>query len=972
MASNVTNLFSPCATQLSEMPAELQQAAEQAWQKIIYRHNQFEQLTPDLQEKIKWHCAFSDFICESILAEPEFILSKLDDQQSPEQHFSQAKQEFVQQCSEIQDEKALHQLLRRYRKQQMMWIAWQDFNGSINLDQAFNFISGLADQLISEALEWLYQNLTITFGTPTSYPIDDNTPGQEQPFFVLGMGKLGGGELNFSSDIDLIFCYPESGQTQGASRSLSNHEFFTRLGQRLITALHQVTADGFVYRVDMRLRPYGDSGPLVMSYNMLEDYYQEQGRDWERYAMLKARTIVPERWQKHPELDYLNQLIRPFVYRRYIDFSAIEALRKMKKLIAQENRRKGLHNNIKLGEGGIREVEFVVQAFQLIRGGREPELRTRSTRKALNRLLEAGELNAHEIDLLTDGYYFLRKAEHILQAIADRQTQTLPDNDLDKQRLSIAMGFLDWDSFYQALNLRMSQIHQIFNDIIRDENEEDEESVQFDYWISQLNGEIALSHLKQDYPELNAEAFWQQIVDCQQHVEKRAVGPRGAEIMNKLMPRLIEQCLETSEPEVTLSRVRELIIAICTRTAYLELLYENQATCKQLLIFLQASPWIAQQLNKQAFLLDELLDPRQLYRELDGNQYKQDLRERLLRIEEDDLEQQMDTLRQFKHAYQLRIAAADVMGYLPLMKVSDHLTWLAEAILEQVVNLAWWQVASKHGIPASLSGSDKGFAVLAYGKLGGLEFGYGSDMDLVFIHNRKSDEQTNGDKSIGITQFYIRLAQRIMHIFSMQTHAGILYEMDLRLRPSGNSGLLVATVNGFKNYQQEEAWTWEHQALVRSRAVVGDPDLIADFDKIRLQILTQQRDEQKLKTDVTEMRLKMFNHLSKGDETCFDLKQDRGGITDIEFITQYLVLAYSHQYTELTKWSDNIRILGVAAEVGVITQDEAEILIEAYKQFRNEGHKLALAQKKVISEIAPYQDSITQVKAIWQRLFEEA
>ncbi|MCU4675165.1 bifunctional [glutamate--ammonia ligase]-adenylyl-L-tyrosine phosphorylase/[glutamate--ammonia-ligase] adenylyltransferase [Catenovulum sp. 2E275] len=970
MASKITNLFTPCATHLSEMPAELQQAAEQAWQKIIYRHNQFEQLSPKLQEKIKWHCALSDFICDAILAEPDFILEQLNNPLSPEQQFSQAKQDFVQKCQNINDENSLHKVLRKYRKQQMMWIAWQDFNASINLDQAFEFISDLADQLISQALNWLYQNLSSTFGTPTSAAIDDNTPGQEQPFFVLGMGKLGGGELNFSSDIDLIFCYPESGQTQGANRSLSNHEFFTRLGQRLISSLHQVTVDGFVYRVDMRLRPYGDSGPLVMSYNMLEDYYQEQGRDWERYAMLKARAIVPEQWQNHPELDYLNQLIRPFVYRRYIDFSAIESLRKMKKLIAQENRRKGLHNNIKLGEGGIREVEFVVQAFQLIRGGREPELRTRSTRKALTRLLEAGELNQHEIDLLTDGYYFLRKAEHVLQAIGDKQTQTLPENELDKHRLCFAMGFNDWDSFYQALSLRMSQIHQIFNDVIRDENEDDEESVNFDYWINNLNDEIAIEQLTQDYPNLDAPAFWQQIKDCQQHTEKRAIGPRGAEIMNKLMPRLIELCLQAQEPVTTLSRVRELIVAICTRTAYLELLYENQATCKQLLIFLQASPWIAQQLNKQAFLLDELLDPRQLYRELDANQYKQDLRERLLRIEEDDLEQQMDALRQFKHAYQLRIAAADVMGYLPLMQVSDHLTWLAEAILEQVVNLAWWHVVDKHGAPESLNGGDKGFAVLGYGKLGGLEFGYGSDMDLVFVHNRSSDEQTKGEKSIGITQFYIRLAQRIMHIFSTQTPAGILYELDLRLRPSGNSGLLVATINGFKNYQQEEAWTWEHQALIRSRAIVGDEDLVDALNQIRNQILTKERDLTKLKTDVTEMRSKMFSHLSQGSEGCFDLKQGRGGITDIEFITQYIVLAYSHQYPQLTKWSDNIRILGVAAEVGVISEAEADSLIEAYKQFRNEGHKLALAQKKVVSEIAPFTEAIEQVQAIWHRLFE--
>ncbi|EWH10828.1 bifunctional glutamine-synthetase adenylyltransferase/deadenyltransferase [Catenovulum agarivorans DS-2] len=965
MDSNRPYQFSPSTLDFSTLPAVLQAAGDKAWQQLTYAHKEFEQFSDQEKNTLKWQCALSDFIREAVTKQPQFFGQVLNQTTQPREFFAQQSETFQQQANAITDEIKLGKLLRQYRLQQMAWIAWMDFNGSIDLDQAFEFISQLADELIQTATERLYQILTSTLGTPT------NDQGETQPFFVLGMGKLGGSELNFSSDIDLIFCYPDAGETQGASRSLSNHEFFTRLGQRLINALNQQTADGFVYRVDMRLRPYGDSGPLVMNYNMLEDYYEEQGRDWERYAMLKARIITPKQWQTHPDYAYLENLIRPFVYRRYIDFSAIESLRKMKQLIVQENRRRGLVNNIKLGEGGIREVEFIVQAFQLIRGGREVELRTRSTRTALEKLNLLGEMSEEDIQVLTQAYYFLRKTEHVLQQIADKQTQTLPDNEIDQARLYVAMGFTSWQEFKQILDQHTQAVNQVFKEVIKSDAEDEQADIEFDYWLCNLDTDAAISQLEHDYHEVDAAAFWQQVSQCHEQIKKRAVGKRGAEIIDKLMPRLIVACLQYPSAHILISRIRELVVSICTRTAYLELLFENPQTRTILLDCLQASPWIAQQLSQQAFLLDELLDPRQLYKELDPSKYQADLRERLLRIDPEDLEAIMDTLRQFKHAYQLRIAVADILGHLPLMKVSDHLTWLAEAILSQVVNIAWQHTTEKHGIPEGLVGtSDKGFAVLGYGKLGGLEFGYGSDLDMVFVHNQQSDQQTTGERAVGITQFYIRLAQRIMHIYSAQTHAGILYEIDMRLRPSGNSGLLVATLKGFENYQQQDAWTWEHQALVRARCVYGDKDLVEQLEQVRVQILSQPRDISALNKDVTDMRLKMFKHLAKGNQQEFDVKQDRGGIADIEFITQYLVLANAHKYPELCKYSDNIRILTTAAEVGVIEPQQAEQLIDAYKLFRNESHKLALAQTKVISRLDPFKHAIESVKAIWQSIFD--
>lgn len=939
-------------------------AAEDAWQKLTHRHPKLLEIPQIQQDKIKWHCGLSDFITQSMLADPDFIVQQLNQPHTPEQQFENATYHFKQALNKINNLNELHKLLRVHRREQMSWVAWQDLDGSLPLDTAFKHISDLADLFISSALEWLYQQECLISGTPS------NSEGEPQPLIVLGMGKLGGGELNFSSDIDLIYCYPESGNTVGGRREYSNHEFFTRLGQKLITALHQMTADGYVYRVDMRLRPYGDSGPLVMSFAMLEDYYAEQGRGWERYAMLKARIISPESWQTNPALEQLENLIRPFVYRRYIDFSAFESLRKMKKLIKQENRRQGLSNNIKLGEGGIREVEFVVQAFQLIRGGREPELQIRSTREALQKLLELEELGMPEVELLKQGYYFLRKTEHVLQQIADQQTQTLPDDELNQQRLIFSLGINSWVEFTARLKQHMSEIHEIWQNVIHDEEDVHEQHENFDYWIVNLDTEIALSHLKQDHPDIDADSFWAQIRSTQELTQKKNMGPRGRDVLNKLMPILIELCLESEQSVQLIEQVKNLITSICTRTAYLELLFENQNACKQLLNFLVISPWISNQLCAQPFLLDELLVPKQLHKTLTETQYQAELRERLLRIEPDDLEAQMDALRQFKLAFQLRIAAADIMGELPIMKVSDHLTWLAEAILDQVVNIAWHQLEQKHGVPESLADTDhKGFAVIGYGKLGGWELGYGSDLDLVFIHDRNFNEQTTGPSQIGITQFYTRLAQRIMHIFSTQMHSGILYEMDLRLRPSGASGLLVATLEGFENYQLNEAWTWEHQALARARNILGDNDLLRKLSEVRHKILSQPRDNSKLRTDVIEMREKMFNHLSEGNQDKFDLKQDRGGITDIEFITQYLVLANAAEYPQLTVWSDNVRILTLAAELNIINPSDAEQLIEAYKVYRSTGHKLALAQQKLISHVEKYQAHIENVKRIWQGTF---
>ncbi|MEE4718145.1 bifunctional [glutamate--ammonia ligase]-adenylyl-L-tyrosine phosphorylase/[glutamate--ammonia-ligase] adenylyltransferase [Pseudomonas alliivorans] len=929
-------------------------------------------------------CAASDFVTEQICRDPRMLLDMADAGEL-ERSFSagELRGQIANALGTATTDDELGRNLRRQRMRHQVRIIWRDLTRQADLIETCRDLSDMADACIDLACHWLHERLCQQFGTPTG-----RRTGLPQQMVILGMGKLGAVELNLSSDIDLIFGYPEGGETVGVKRPLDNQEFFIRLGQRLIKALDPVTVDGFVFRVDMRLRPYGSSGALVLSFNALEQYYQDQGRDWERYAMIKARVVGGD--QKAGA--ELLEMLRPFVYRRYLDFSAIEALRTMKQLIQQEVKRKGMAENIKLGAGGIREVEFIAQAFQLIHGGRDLSLQQRPLFKVLKTLEGQGYLPGAVTEELREGYEFLRYTEHAIQAIADRQTQMLPDNEQDQARIALMMGFSDWASFHERLMYWRGRVSWHFRQVIADpdsdpdeEQEDDSDVIVGGEWLplwEESQDEEAASRQLSQAGFVNAETAIRHLANLRSSPHLRSMQRLSRERLDAFIPRLLAQAVEHAKPDLVLERVLPLVEAVARRSAYLVLLTENPDALRRLLTLCAASPWIAEQIARFPLLLDELLNEGRLFNPPLAPELAAELRERLIRIPEDDLEQQMEALRHFKLAHSLRVAASEITGSLPLMKVSDYLTWLAEAILEQVLALAWRHSVARHGTPSRPDGTlcDPGFVIVGYGKVGGIELGHGSDLDLVFIHDGDPQTETDGARPIDSAQFFTRLGQRIIHLLTTQTNSGQLYDVDMRLRPSGASGLLVSSLSAFARYQDKEAWTWEHQALVRARVLTGSPDLGREVERVRADVLGRERDLDKLRAEVSEMRAKMRDNLGSRltaagrganafeSSMPFDLKQDAGGIVDIEFMVQYAALAWSREHPGLLQYTDNIRILEGLEEAGLLPDADASLLREAYKAYRSAAHRQALQKQAGVVSGDQFHCERREVMRIWAQM----
>lgn len=847
--------------------------------------------------------------------------------------------------------------LRTFRHREMLRILWRDHVQLGGVEDAFEALSHLADCCIRAAVNLSATALEEKYGTPTG-----TESGQAQPFVVLGMGKLGGNELNFSSDIDLIFAYPEAGHTQGGRQELDNQAYFIRLGQMAIRLLDAVTEDGFAFRVDMRLRPYGDSGALVGSYNALEVYYQEQGREWERYAMIKARPITgtPEAQES------LMSMLGSFVYRRYTDFSAIAALREMKSMMRAEVTRLGMDDDLKRGAGGIREIEFIAQSLQLIYGGRIPEIRSRSLLSTLTALERAEVLSAEQARRLAAHYRLERRVEHALQAMQDKQTQSLPSDPAPRAQLALLSGFADWETLEAHLTEARREVESLFNDLIAEPASESQDELPSVTSATRLAfsalGESALREIGY----LQADETWAAVGSFLDSASVAALQPEGRRRLEAFLPLLCEMAAATPDPDAALTRSLPFVRAVCRRSAYLVLLQENPRALQHLLTLVASSMWLSERLAARPELVDELLHESTLYSAPSREELHALVRQQLLRIPEEDLEAQMSALSRIKDGVVLRVAASELTGTLPIMKVSDNLTFLAEVMIEQAVALARAELVQRYGEPQSDSA---GFAVMAYGKLGGLELSYGSDLDLVFVFDGANGE-TAGPKVIDNTRFYTRLAQRVVHVLSAQTYAGRLYEVDLRLRPDGDSGLVATTLPALRRYQLESAWVWEHQALVRTRIVAGDAALKTSLEALRKEVLAMPRAQSDVAEAVCEMREKMRaeHRSSSNGRDHFDLKRDPGGIVDIEFVVQYLVLAYANQHTALTQWSDVIRLLDVIEEVGLVSAGDATMLSQAYLAYRSETHALALQGRPAQTDVGRFNAHCEQVKQITEAL----
>jgi glutamate-ammonia-ligase adenylyltransferase len=778
---------------------------------------------------------------------------------------------------------ALQRRLRRLRQRVLLRVMARDLSGRASLDEVCATMSDLAECSLEAGLRFA----------------------RGEDLAVIGMGKLGGRELNVSSDIDLVFVHP--GEAEARER-------YEQAGRILIKLLSETTEDGFTFRVDMRLRPYGDSGPLVCNLEFLETYFISQGREWERYAWIKARALTGGLERE------LAAVVRPFVFRKYLDYATLGAMRRLHAEVRREVERRELAGNVKLGPGGIREVEFVAQALQLIRGGRDAELQAKPTLQVLSLLARKNLLPEKAATELSDAYVFLRNVEHRLQYLDDAQRHDLPTEGEDCELLAGMCGFDTWVSFSNELETHRAAVTRHFQAVFAEDKQ------QLEAWP--------------EHPRLAALRASQRYATLPEDSRRR---------LDAVVPALARAAAATAEPAATIARGADLLEAIAARAAYLALLAENPPALERVARIIGASSWAAQFVTRHPLLLDELLDDRLLYAPMELNLFSKNLQAQLA-AHAGDTERQMNDLRELHQAQVFRLLAQDLAGLLTVEKLADHLSALADLVLGETLHLVWQDLRSRHR-------EDPAFAVIGYGKLGGKELGYVSDLDIIFLYD-DADERA--------PEAYARLAQRMNHWLTTHTSSGVLFDTDLRLRPSGASGLMVSSVEAFDRYQENDAWVWEHQALTRARYCAGDAQVGEKFEAIRQKILRRARDKASLRQEILAMREKM--HAAHPNKSAlFDLKHDRGGMIDIEFAVQYLVLGFAGEFAELTGNLGNIALLKMSAERGLISAALAERCREAYREFRRLQHALRLSGAQYARVPA---DGVAQhldaVKELWR------
>ena len=887
-----------------------------------------------------WHA--SPFIRRVCLSQPQWLEQLLSQGQlHTDCDFAQYAGELESELCEATGIEHLQQILRGSRSRAYARIAWRDLQQYASVQQTLSELSTYAQICIDRTLSWCFEWLK---SRPHAGQFEQS---MSNNIVVFALGKLGGGELNFSSDVDLVFAYvddPDHSQDERAKAG----SFYLKLVQLLIKVLSQQTQDGFVFRVDTRLRPFGNSGALVPSLSGIDQYFQTTGRDWERYAWIRARAIAG-----NTDLgEQFLQDVSPFMYRRYHDYGVMQSLREMKSMVDRKAGQATNRDNLKIGQGGIREIEFVAQMFQLIYGGRDPDLRMRSTLEALAYLGGTGKLSGESVTELRSAYLFLRRAENCLQMREDQQMYSLPAKDPEREQYAYAMGFESWDALYGEYLDRTAKVSKIFHALLLDEHVGPED-------LGKDFGDLALVWPQlQDEPlcmEILAKHFGGDAKDIFRRLRGfeesvRQIEPVAEQRLERFFPVFLRHLSSHSQATLILTRFLRILTKIVQRSTYIALLSENQNKLAKLLKLIEASQWVAQYIAAHPLLLDELLhtdnyDPP----DLEEMQYQMQVLEQLQMLIDasgTNLEAYMERLREFKHAQVLRIAAADIVTNYPIMRVSDHLSWLADTCLKSAVRKAYQDLADKHGEPTCIAGGQAvtpELLIIEYGKLGGLELGYGSDLDVVFVHDGVDESgETSGEHALKNTVFFTRVVQRTIHLLTTTTASGKVFDIDTRLRPYGQSGAMVCSLATYEDYLRNKAWLWEHQALIRARPVTASRSLADNFQALRKDLLCQARDIDEVRNSVIEMRDKIVASHPARDGARFSLKKDRGGIIDIEFIVQFYVLGYASRHNEICVHTDNVRILDACAKAGLIKPESVDELKEIYIAYRKHLHQLSL------------------------------
>ncbi|MCC5093928.1 MULTISPECIES: bifunctional [glutamate--ammonia ligase]-adenylyl-L-tyrosine phosphorylase/[glutamate--ammonia-ligase] adenylyltransferase [Xanthomonas] len=834
--------------------------------------------------------------------------------------------------------------LRRYRAAASARLVWRDVLGLDDVDATLAGATTLAETCLQCALQALEQQ----FATRHGQVIAED--GSVQRLVVFGLGKLGGGELNFSSDVDLVYAYPQAGQSEGA-RPLAAEEYFARLGQQLAKLLDETTADGFSHRVDLRLRPFGSAGRVALSFNGMDQYFQREGRDWERYAWLKARAVAGDIAAGEAWLETL----RPFVYRRYLDFTALDGLRDMKAAITAEVARHARLDDIKRGPGGIREIEFLAQSLQLIRGGREASLRERRLLPALQALVDLGQIDPPTGQALAEAYRFLRRVENRLQMLRDAQTHALPQGEPERERIALGLGYAHWQALLEALAPHRTRVAAEFAELLAPRVHATAPDTLADYWRALPEGDAApLLGIGLHDPG-NAHHM---LADFAQSSGVRALSDGARTRLDRVMPALLHAAIRATQPDAALRRVLGLLQATLRRTSYLALLDEQPSALARLVDVLSRSALLAERLAAYPLLLDELLDTR-IAGPLPDRAALHAACVDTLQI--DDPEAALRELNERRLALSFRIALATLDGRQQAVDSTRQLAWLAEAVVQTVLQLAQTQLQAAHGqVPGGA------FAIIGYGSLGGMELGFGSDLDLVFLYDHpRAVEASDGARPLESGRWFARLAQKVMTLLGAETGAGRLYDIDVRLRPDGGKGALVSSLASYRDYQRDRAWTWEHQALVRARAVAGDAALCEAFVQVRRETLTRVRDPALLHEDVRKMRARMRSELDRSDAGRLDLKQGAGGLVDLEFLLQAGVLGQAAQHPALLLACATPALIDALVQVQWLPAESAAPLHHAHATLVEAGLSCTLDRRpRLVVSTPPIRDACQIVAAI--------